>query len=219
MTVSKIRDVGNGRSIFNLNVGGFCIRNCKWKRKSNQVTFPVRRNRLGQWQLVIKAHGRYVRVLQQLLVTGRSRSPRDRRPCKLAIHRLRQRGGGWYIFEFTVRGFTVCNSRWQPRSGAIHLPVTFLGPFNKQGITKRVVTAYGVHVNRLRTALIQHARNTGRFDEWDMRYWYGWPTDSQELKPALTYYLRSIAILHIYPPFTPILAAPNWINSSPGNYL
>jgi len=66
----------------------------------------------------------------------------------------------WLVFSFTVRGFTILGCRWQPKTGSIQLPVTFL---NTSGLRwrqtkKSVVCAWGTHIKRLREALELQAR-------------------------------------------------------------
>jgi hypothetical protein len=153
LKISKLTINTNGVSQFNLNVGGFSILRCRWYPQRRRVVFPQRRSKLGRYQTVVKAHGRLVSQLRQLLESGQSETPRDRRPRTFKFHYVRLRGYGWYEFAFTVRGFTICHCRWLPDKGSIQLPVTFFGRLhggrfvpamlNDHPIKKRVVTAYG----------------------------------------------------------------------------
>jgi hypothetical protein len=70
----------------------------------------------------------------------------------------------WFVFNLTVRGFTILGCRWQPETRSIQGPVSFV--FDPQGlkyVKKAVVCAYGAHINRLREALLAYrARQEGR---------------------------------------------------------
>lgn len=145
------------RTIFHLNVGGFTIKNCRWFPASRRILFPVRYRRNGHRYRVVHAYGRHVQPLWDLLMSGRTETPRDRRPCNLKIHfrgRSPREYPEWRIFDFTVRGFTILGCRWQPSSGSIQLPVTFGFDLSTLSyIRKQVVCAYGSHIPRLRSAL------------------------------------------------------------------
>jgi hypothetical protein len=161
MKVKLKNSVGSYR-LFDLNVGGFTIKNCRWyARGRHPILFPVRYDQGGRRFDVVFAYGRQVQRLRELLESGNSQTPRDRKPCTLKVRFLGSWNEGiilrreWVIFNFTVRGFTILGCRWQPASHSIQLPVTFL-PFDpsiRRQPKKRVVCAYGSHVNRLRRAL------------------------------------------------------------------
>ena len=166
MVISKIRIKQNSWQYFNLNVGGFAIRNCRWHPPTKRVLFPVRYDRAGRRRKVILVHGVLVKRLQQLLSSGEHRTPRDRRPCNLKIGRCRVNWEpnaahtsmtAWVIFNFSVRGFTILDCRWHPDSGSIQLPVSFREiSAPRAGSRYRkipVVCAYGAHIKRLRAAL------------------------------------------------------------------
>lgn len=63
---------------------------------------------------------------------------------------------GWWIFKFTVRGFTILGCRWHPESGSVQLPVTFGVGQDGEPTKRLVVRAYGAHILRLRAALEAH---------------------------------------------------------------
>ncbi len=167
MKISNIRIQQKGWQLFNLNVGGFCIRNCRWHPVTRAVWFPVRYPRNSRTpQDVVFAHGSLVKRLQKLLESGLTQTPRDRRPCVLKIGKCgisremnadNTRQTTWVIFNFTVRGFTILRSRWHPESGSIQLPVTFKSTWTKRAGSRYrkmpCVCAFGSHINRLRTAL------------------------------------------------------------------
>jgi len=157
----KIEDMAGRYRPFDLNVGGFTIKNCRWYVGSRRILFPVRYDQRGRRFRVVFAYGQQVRRLRDLLESGNTETPRDRRPCNLKIRFLGRwnewiiHNRGWLIFNFTVRGFTILGCRWQPASGSIQLPVTFL-PFDhrlQRQRKKRVVCAFGAHIVRLREAL------------------------------------------------------------------
>jgi len=156
--ITNIAAQPDGWTRFNLNVGGFTIRNCRWNPAAGQVLFPLRYSQRGGRHRVIRVYGRTVLALRTMLEQGIAKAPRDRRPCVLRIHRLHRShwtDWGWYIFDFTVRGFTILGCRWHPDSGSIQLPVTFL-PFDERTADypmKRVICSWGPHINRLRRAL------------------------------------------------------------------
>jgi hypothetical protein len=155
----KIRVVVHGaeKTIFHLNVGGFTIKNCRWFPGSRSIRFPVRYDKRRVRHPVVHVHGWQLRPLRQLLDSGGTETPRDRRPCNFKIHFCgcsRREYPEWRIFDFTVRGFTILGCRWQPSSGSIQLPVTFAFDLNRlRHAKKRVVCAHGPHINRLRRAL------------------------------------------------------------------
>jgi hypothetical protein len=157
----KIKDMVGGYRPFHLNVGGFTIKNCRWYVASRRILFPVRYDQRDRRFRVVFAHGQQVRRLRDLLESGESQTPRDRQPCNLKIRFLGRfnewiiLNREWVIFNFTVRGFTILGCRWQPASGSIQLPVTFL-PFDNHLLRrpkKLVVCAFGAHIVRLRDAL------------------------------------------------------------------
>jgi len=169
MHITKIRTKEDGCTFFNLNVGGFTIKNCRWYRETRQIYFPVRygaSERLSRWRFrVVLTSGSLVKRLRTLLESGQDRSPRDRRSLNLKIGRChfsreynveQRRDMLWVIFNFTVRGFTILHSRWHPESGSIQLPVTFFPIKTGNNIRYRkqkVVCAYGAAINQLRRAL------------------------------------------------------------------
>jgi hypothetical protein len=148
----------NGWMRFDLNVGGFIIKNCRWKPSTGAIAFPQRRTRRGTWKGVVYAPGIYVMQLHLLLGSGQVKTPRDRTACTLKIHNLKAVAGGWYVFGFTVRGITIWGCRWHPFQRSIQLPISYAGLMNSK---RRVVNAPGAHVNRLRKALVGEARNRG----------------------------------------------------------
>jgi hypothetical protein len=157
----KIKEMVGRYRLFDLNVGGFTIKNCRWYVASRRILFPVRYNQWARRSRVVFAYGSQVQRLRDLLESGDNQTPRDRRPCNLKIRFLGPwrewiiLNRGWMIFNFTVRGFTLLGCRWQPASGSIQLPVTFL-PFDDHLLRrpkKRVVCAFGAHMVRLREAL------------------------------------------------------------------
>jgi len=159
MKVSRVGEKTQGWEKFDLNVGGFTIRSCRWRARTRQVLFPRRYNQNRRSFRVVQVRGAHVARLQNLLELGLTRTPRDRRPCKLGVRFLGQSQSErrrWIIFGFTVRGFTILGCRWQPDSGSVQLPVTYMlndtGP--NVGYARRlVVCAYGAHIVRLRRAL------------------------------------------------------------------
>jgi len=155
MKIKRLVPRGEGRWQFDLNVGGFNIRGCWWYEFTGQIVFPRRYSRSGARFRVVFAHGRRVQQLRELLESGLMEAPRDRRPCTLKVRFRGQsrREYGWWVFDFTVRGFTILGCRWHPDSGSIQLPVTFGWLPNDEPVTTRVVRSYGAHVNRLRVAL------------------------------------------------------------------
>jgi len=159
MKISKREMLPNDWQMFNLNVGGFCIKGCRWHPPTRRIFFPVRYDKQRYRRKVVFAHGVLVKRLRGLLESGKTQTPRDRRPCVLKIRGFgRSRSEeGWLIFNFTVRGFTIRGCRWRPSRGSIQLPVTFFPPEvsdNKvQEVKKAVVCAYGAHIVRLRKAL------------------------------------------------------------------
>ena len=161
MKVKLKNSVGSYR-LFDLNVGGFTIKNCRWyARGRHPILFPVRYDQWGRRFDVVFAYGRQVQRLRDLLESNESQTPRDRSPCPLKIRFLGKWNEWiifrreWVIFNFTVRGFTVMGCRWQPATGSIQLPVTFLpfDPRTRRQPKKRVVCAFGSHIVRLREAL------------------------------------------------------------------
>jgi hypothetical protein len=158
MKISKKQMLPNGWERFNLNVGGFCIRGCRWRPESGRVFFPSRYTKGRTRRKVVFAHGVLVKRLRGLLESGELETPRDRRPCVLKIHGFgRSRSEeGWLIFDFTVRGFTILGCRWRPQRGSIQLPVSL--SLQDSGdrfryIKRPIVCSYGTHIVRLRRAL------------------------------------------------------------------
>lgn len=156
MKVTNLVHQPNGWTRFHLSVGGFVIKNCRWREVSGRIFFPRRYDIRKYPHQVVFAYGAQVKRLRDLLLSGEAATPRDRRPCTLKIHgfgpgELNEYGQRWLIFSFTVRGFTILGCRWLPETGSIQLPVTFA--FNDQKVKyakKAVVCAYGAHINRLR---------------------------------------------------------------------
>lgn len=157
----RIKEMVGPYRLFDLNVGGFTIKNCRWYVRSRRILFPVRYDQRNRRFRVVFAYGWHVRPLRDLLESGNTKTPRDRRLCNLRIRFLGRwnewaiHNREWLIFNFTVRGFTILGCRWQPASGSIQLPVTFL-PFDdhlRRRPKKRVVCAFGAHIVRLRQAL------------------------------------------------------------------
>jgi hypothetical protein len=158
LKISNIIELPNDWRRFDLNVGGFTIRGCRWHVPRRRIVFPSRYTRRRLRRYVIRVHGRLVMRLRALLESGQAETPRDRTPC---ILRIRFMGVSderlqWIIFDFTVRGFTILGCRWQRDTGSIQLPVSF--NLYSQGRSfrytkKPVVCAFGAHINRLRKAL------------------------------------------------------------------
>jgi len=167
MRIGKLTEAGGTWRRFNLNVGGFTIRNCYWNVANRRIIFPVRYTKGGRKHKVVFVYGKLVNTLRDLLESGEMETSRDRRPCALRIIFLgpsRNEGPDWQIFNFTVRGFTILGYRWQPSTGSVQLPVTFFlneTPGLQGYVKKRVVCAYGAHIVRLRHALL---------DEWDRQH-------------------------------------------------
>jgi len=161
--ISKLTASGGNRHRFHLNVGGFTVKNCRWNSASGRIFFPMRHDQNNGRHRVVFAYGAHVNRLRQLLESGETALPRDRRPCTLKIRFLgwspHEWPVRWMIFNFTVRGFTILGCRWQPSTGSVQLPVTFYFcqiP-GQVGFRKRLlVCAYGAHINRLRQALEDH---------------------------------------------------------------
>jgi hypothetical protein len=156
MKISRREMLSDGWQRFNLNVGGFCIRGCRWRPATRRIFFPRRYDKCRARRKVVFAHGTLVKRLRELLESGKTETPRDRRPCVLKIHGFgRSRSEeGWLIFDFTVRGFTILGCRWLPHRRSIQLPVSFRFDEAKvRYVKKLVVCAYGSHMVRLRNAL------------------------------------------------------------------
>jgi hypothetical protein len=163
MKISKRQNLPGGWQRFNLNVGGFCIRGCRWHPATRRIFFPFRYGKRRARYKVVFVHGVLIKRLRRLLESGETETPRDRRSCVLKIHGFghSRSEDGWRIFDFTVRGFTILGCRWLPHRGSIQLPVSFF--LEDSGdrfryIKKPVVCAYGSHVVRLRKALEDELR-------------------------------------------------------------
>lgn len=159
MRITNLTALGGPWHRFHLNVGGFMVKNCHWNTASGRVLFPIRYDRNNRRHKVVFAHGAQVNRLRQLLASGETALPRDRRPCTLTIHFLGwspHEWPRWMIFNFTVRSFTILGCRWQPSTGSIQLPVSFYLCQNpgQVGFKKiQIVCAFGAHINRLREAV------------------------------------------------------------------
>lgn len=163
MKISHAAILSNGWVRFTLNVGGFAIKWCQWHQGRGCIFFPKRSDMRGRPHRVIFVHGRQVKQLRAMLESGQYEAPRDRRPCTLRVYALGKsrevverlsRDRTWFIFKFTVRGFTIMDCRWHPHTGSIQLPVTFQYDDKQyRWVKKRVVCAYGAHILRLRNAL------------------------------------------------------------------
>jgi hypothetical protein len=166
--ISQLTGGPTGWTRFNLNIGGFSIRNCRWRASTRQVLFPKRYDTHRRPHAVVYAHGIQVIRLRKLLESGQTATPRDRRPCVLRIHGLHSIDWepGWYVFNFTVRGFTILGCRWKPETGSIQLPITFFWDSRRlHDVKKRVVWSFGAHINRLRRALEAYAPDLVRSAE------------------------------------------------------
>lgn len=178
MKIKKLTAIVYDWYRFHLNIGGFTVKNCHWNSASGQVVFPRRYDPNGRRHRVVFAHGAQVNRLRNLLASGETALPRDRRPCELRIRFLgesRNEWPRWIVFNFTVRGFVVMGCRWQPQTGSIQLPVTFFFDGNPGTVgyrKKRVVCAFGAHINRLRQAL--------------EKQWYGLDEDTEAEAAATT---------------------------------
>jgi hypothetical protein len=155
MKVTNLVQQPSGWRRFHLSVGGFVIKNCRWRPASGQIFFPRRYDKNHYPHKVVFAYSAQVKRLRDLLMSGKTETPRDRRPCILKIHGFGESYGEegqlWLMFNFTVRGFTILGCRWQPDSGSIQLPVTFtFDDQHTKWVKKAVVCAYGAHINRLR---------------------------------------------------------------------
>jgi hypothetical protein len=158
MKISELTQLDGPWRRFDLNVGGFTIKRCRWNVHDHRILFPLRYSRHGSRHRVIFVHGALVNKLRALLESGETSLPRDRRPCHLNIHFRGWSHGDayhtWVVFGFTVRGFTILGCRWHPESGSIQLPVTFFpNPGGHSWNRRQVICAYGAHINRLRRAL------------------------------------------------------------------
>lgn len=158
MKITKLTRIGPQRYTFHLNVGGFTIKNCQWYPSRRQIRFPRRYDQHGGRHDVVFVYGMLVRRLRDLLNSGQLELPRDRRPCTLRI-RIRGRTREmppWVIFSFSVRGFTILGCRWQSATRSIQLPVSYFFDAGRPCWRKRrVVCAFGAHINRLRRAVEQ----------------------------------------------------------------
>jgi hypothetical protein len=166
MHIRKPVEQANGWRRFDLNVGGFSIRHCWWYPPSGQILFPRRYSRRRRPIQVVRVSGRLVNRLRDLLESGEMAMPRDRRPCTLKVRILGavRAEPGWWVFSFSVRGFTILGCRWHPSSGSIQLPVTFGVDQRGQETRRMIVRAYGAHINRLRDAL-EDAYDYGQDEE------------------------------------------------------
>lgn len=165
MKITNLRPGYGEWRYFNLNVGGFTIKNCRWHPPTKRILFPVRydRSRYPRRYRVVFAYGAQVKRLRGLLESGKFELRRNRKPCNFKIrgfgHSTERYKRGeprrdWLIFDFTVRGFKILGCRWNRETRSIQLPVTYLPKPGGRGHTKqRVVCAFGSHINRLRNAL------------------------------------------------------------------
>lgn len=156
MKISKREILPDGWVRFNLNVGGFCIKGCRWNPATRRIFFPIRYDDRRIRRRVIFAYGVLVKRLRTHLESGKTETPRDRRRYVLKIRGFGRSHyeEGWLVFSFTVRGFTILGCRWHPQNGSIQLPVTFrFDEVQIRHVKKRVVCAYGSHKVRLRKAL------------------------------------------------------------------
>jgi hypothetical protein len=160
MKVVRLVPEQKGWQRFDLSIGGFLVKNCRWHPVRGRVLFPQRHDKQGRRRPVVFAHGALVERLRDLLESGNTETARDRRPCVLKIHGFHEsweHEHRWVIFSFTVRGFTILGCRWLPERGSIQLPVTFAWDENASGYRKKqVVCAFGPHIIRLREALEAH---------------------------------------------------------------
>ena len=156
MKVTNLVQQPRGWARFHLSIGGFVVKNCRWHGPTGRIFFPLRYDKRHGRHRIIFAYGARVKRLRDLLESGETETPRDRRPC---IFRMQGFGRShkWLIFNFTVRGFTILGCRWRPDRGSIQLPVTFAFDDNRSRYQKKaVVCAYGAHINRLRGYLEAH---------------------------------------------------------------
>src|SRR6266436_6351857 len=98
MKISELTAIGGNWHRFHLNVGGFTVKNCNWNSASGRVRFPIRYDQNNGRHRVVFAYGAHVNRLRQLLASGETALPRDRRPCTLRIHFL-----GWSRLEWPRR--------------------------------------------------------------------------------------------------------------------
>lgn len=172
MKIKRFRPDKNGWFRFNFNIGGFTIKACRWHPRTRRIFFPLQYRkwtRKYSWKTVF-TYGAQVKRLRNLLEsnfdrlreTGECEARRNRKPCLLKIHwnfgisketNKDGRRRDWIIFDFTVRGFKIMGSRWDPVSGSIQLPATYLNGSKNRLVKKPIVCAYGAHINRLRVAL------------------------------------------------------------------
>jgi hypothetical protein len=175
MKVTRLVAEQNGWRRFDLSIGGFVVKNCRWHEPTRWVSFPRRYDQRGNRHPIVHAHPAHVKRLRALLESGEVETPRDRRPCTFKIHflgRSRTDRNPWLIFNFTVHGFTILGCRWQPESCSIQLPVSFT--FDENGIgkprgpwrKKQVVCAFGPHILRLREALEARLQVNGAFAKY-----------------------------------------------------
>jgi hypothetical protein len=165
MKIKRLRLESESVWKFDLNVGGFTIKNCRWRLAGRQILFPVRYDHYHRRHRVVRASGMLVQRLRDLMESGNSETPRDRTAIKFNprfLGRTSHERLEWIIFNFTVRGFRILGCRWQPESRSIQLPVTFFFSEVRLGLVKKpVVCAYGAHIVRLQKALEAKAQQLG----------------------------------------------------------
>ena len=79
MKIKNLRPELDGVRKLDLSVGGFVIKNCRWKVAARQILFPVRYDRDYRRYVVARAGGKLVKRLRELLESGDLETPRDRR--------------------------------------------------------------------------------------------------------------------------------------------
>jgi hypothetical protein len=137
MNINQLRPDRKGRQKFDLNVGGFTIKGCKWHSGRGSISFPARYSLQGKRYGVIWASDEEVKKLRSLLESCKKRGPNEENVSPLTILPLRwikqpPKWDGacwvereWLIFSFALNGFEVRGCRWNPQSGDIRMPVTF----------------------------------------------------------------------------------------------
>lgn len=84
MKITGLTAAGGASYVFHLNVGGFTIKRCRWNPNSGQILFPRRYDRNGRPHRVVFVHGTRVNRLRELLESGETALPRDRRSALTA---------------------------------------------------------------------------------------------------------------------------------------